>query len=295
MKAVALVLLAALACAAPAPSSAQAQQRVVRSAQLDRAGEFRVWNLLGSVRVGVWDVDSVRVEATMDDAARGGFRFGASAASGKVAIDADHVAGRADFVIRVPRGATVWVKTMNGSVVVDAVEGAIDVHSVSGDVDIDAPARSVYAESMGGRVRVTGRARVVRLRSGSGRLEFDGTAADLSMTSIGGDILARASDLRRGILESVGGRVHVGAGLPPGAALEILTHDGDVDVTVQPSVSATFLLRTIAGAIRTDMEGPAARAARRGTAAREARFVAGRGAADVEVRTFSGDITIRTP
>lgn len=285
---IAIVMLGALA------SPGAAQHRVERTAQLNHDGEFRIWNFVGSVRVEAWDVDSVRVEGTMDDVARAGFVFGANGASGKMATESDGRTGHADLLIRVPRRATVWVKTMSAPVVVAGVAGVIDVHSVSGPVDIDASAQSVYAESMGGRVRATGRSSVVRLRTGSGRIEFDGAATDLSLTSVGGDILARAGDLRRGIVETVGGRVHLGVGLAHGASLEILTHDGDVDLTVPSAVSARFMLRTISGTIRT-ASGLDDRSGGRRSPGRETSFVAGRGGADVEVRTFSGGIIVRTP
>lgn len=280
---------AAIACGAllaGAPPAA-AQHHIVRTAQLDRDGEFRIWNLQGSVRVVGWDLDSVRVEGDFDDVARAGFLFGAQGAGGKMSTESYGRSGHADLLVRVPRGATVWVKTLSAPVVVTGVEGVIDVYAVTGDVHIETSARSVYAESMGGRVRVVGSYRVVRLRSGSGALEFDGAADDLSLTSVSGDIRARAAGLTRGIIESVGGDVRLGVSLRARAALEILTHDGDVDVTLPRSVSADFMLRTVSGRLRSELR------AATGEAERELLFSTGRGGSDVEIRTFSGAIVVR--
>ncbi|HEX6587580.1 MAG TPA: hypothetical protein VF039_01045, partial [Longimicrobiales bacterium] len=203
-------LLAAVALAMGLPVAAAAQHHVVRSAPLDADAEFRIWNLTGSVRVIGWDVDSIRVEAELDDDARDVFLFGASAGGGKLTVEDRGRSGVAHLVVRMPRSATVWIKTMSAPVEVSGMTGSIDVYAVTGDVHVDASATSVYAESMGGRVRLTGRARVARLRTGSGPIEFDGRAADLSATTVSGSVRARATDLQRGIFESVDGRVHLG-------------------------------------------------------------------------------------
>ena len=280
-----LGLVVAALCALPA--GAHAQHRVVRSAQLDHDGEFRIWNLTGSVRVIGWDVDSVRVDADLDDVAQAFFGFAARGAGGKLTTDRNGRSGIAHLVVRVPRGATVWIKTMSAPVEVTGLTGSIDVYAVTGDVQVDASATTVYAESMGGRVRVTGSARVVRLRTGAGPIEFDGTAADLALTTVSGSILARASRLQRGIVESVDGRVHLGVSLTERATLEMMTHGGVVDLTVPARESARFLLRTVSGTIDVD------RALARTGNARDVEFATRGGDADVQIRTFSGAIRLR--
>ena len=259
------------------PAPARAQHPVDRSAQLDRDGEFRIWNMIGSVRVTGWDLDSVRVVARLDERAFRRFGFGADGAAGKIGIDSDGRTGRADLLVYVPRGATIWVKTLSAPVVITALDGQIDVYSVSGDVHIETSARAIYAESMGGDIRVVGGAQSVRLRSGSGVLDFAGATLDLSLASVGGAVTARAAGLRRAVVETVGGDVRVAARLEADASVEIRTHDGDVELTLPRASDADVSLRSVSGAVSD---------------ARDARGQTGTGPA-VEVRTFSGGIVVR--
>lgn len=289
-----LALLVAL------PLTAQAQHRVVRSAPLDPDGEFRIWNLAGSVHVIGWDVDSVRVEADLDDVARDLFLFGAGGAGGKLTTADEGRSGTARLVVRVPRGASVWIKTMSASVVVNGVTGAIDAYAVTGNVHIASPsAASVYAESLGGRVHVTGRAGVVRLRTGSGSVEFSGRTADLSVRTVSGNVLARVAGLQRGLLESVGGRIHLGVSFRSGAQLEVLTHDGAVDLTLPVRTAADWLLSTVSGDIRVVDPLPRhdPRDDDRRTVRRRGDLEMPASAEDadvaIEIRTFSGGITLR--
>ncbi|HUF12948.1 MAG TPA: DUF4097 family beta strand repeat-containing protein [Longimicrobiales bacterium] len=271
---VVLITGALFASATPA----RAQHHVDRTAQLDRDGEFRIWNMIGSVRVTGWDVDSVRVVAYLDERAYRRFGFGADGAAGKIGIDSDGRTGRADLLVYVPRGATVWVKTLSAPVVITALAGSIDVYSVSGDVHIETAARSVYAESMGGDIRVVGSSPTVRLRSGSGALDFTGSTLDLSLASVGGAVTVRAAGLRRAVVETVGGDVRMDARLEGDASVEVLTHDGDVELALPAASSARAALRSVTGSVR-NARGPGAEP--------------GRGAASIEVRTFSGGILLR--
>ena len=298
MKRLAFASAFALLATLPAPREALAQQRETRIAQMDRDGEFRIWNMAGSVHVIGWDKDSVQVEATVDEVARGEFLFGAGGAGGKLTTGDDR-SGVAELVVRVPRGASVWIKTMSASIVVNGVTGSIDAYAVTGFVHIASPsAASVYAESLGGRVHVTGSAQVVRLRTGRGSVQFSGRTPDLSVRTVSGSVLARVAGLQRGTVESVGGRVHLGVSFGRDATLEVLTHDGAIDLTLPVRTPVQWLLSTVSGGIRVLDPLPRAERDDDGTV-----VIGGRrdldlprsteGGAAIELRTFSGDVTLR--
>jgi len=283
-----------------APCAVDAQHRIVRSAQLDADAEFRIWNLDGSVRVIGWDVDSVRVEADLDDVARETFLFGAAGEGGKLTTSDEGRSGVAHLVVRVPRGVTVWVKTNSASVTVNGVIGSIDVYAVTGDVHIASPsAASVYAESLGGRVHVTGRAGVVRLRTASGFVWFSGETADLGVRTVSGDVLARVAGLLSGVVETVGGTVHLGTSFRRGGRLEVVSHDGDIDLTLPASTRVEWLLSTVSGSI--DVVEPLRRARRDPNVRNRlderlempTGVASGAGDAAITLRTFSGDMRLR--
>ena len=299
-RAFACAVLFAASALALVPAPARAQHRETRIAQMNHDGAFRIWNLSGSVHVIGWDKDSVQVEANLDDAARETFLFGASGEGGKLTTEDEGRSGIAHLVVRVPRRASVWIKTMSASVVVNGVTGSIDAYAVTGFVHIASPsAASVYAESLGGRVHVTGQASVVRLRTGRGSVEFSGRTPDLSVRTVSGNVLARVAGLQRGTVESVGGRVHLGVSMRRGGTLEVLTHDGAVDLTLPARTPVMWTLSTVSGDIRVLDPLPRDEGEREdGTV-----VIRGRrdldlprsteGGAEIQLRTFSGGITLR--
>ena len=152
-----------------------AQHSVAQGASVDADAYLKIWNLNGSVRVSGWARDSVHVEGTMDAFARREFFFGASGGAGKLGVGSEGGgAGVAELHVRVPTGATVWIKTSSAPVRVAGMRGSVDVYSVTGDVEVAGSMRSLSAESMGGDLVVRGDAALLRLKSGSGAIRVQG-------------------------------------------------------------------------------------------------------------------------
>lgn len=292
MSRLALVVLgSALALTATAPATAQ--HTVTRTAQLDRDGYFKIWNLTGSVRVTAWSRDSVHVEGTMDDRARSQFYFGAAGEAGKMGVGGSQGdPGRAELHVTVPRGATVWIKTATAPVEVIGVEGGVDVYSVTGDVRIEGSPRGLNAESMGGRVQVSGEPRQVRLKGGSGDVIFTGAAAEASFSTVRGRIDIRRATLGHATVETVSGPVGFAGAVEGGGSLSIRSHDGPIVVALPEDAPAEFWIQSITGQIesRPDSGG---KPVQRGIHGRELRFTTGEGArSTVSIRTFSGEVTL---
>lgn len=286
-----------VAALAAGRAPAAAQRHVDERRQLDRDGYFKIWNLVGSVRVEGWDRDSVRVTGELDARAAGQFFIGAGRGAGKMGIDTSRgEAGRADLVVHLPRGATVWIKSSSASVDVVGMTGSVDVYAVTGDVTVSGAPVSLYAESMGGAVRVTGRPAAARLKSGSGRIEFSGASDDLSFSTVSGDVAVTGAGgpLRRVIVETVSGAVRVACALDRAGSIEVQSHDGPVELRFDAPLDADLTLRTLGGSIRTDAPG-ARPASARDLRGRQLDATVGRGGAEVSVRTFNGDIVVDTP
>lgn len=73
-----------------------------------------------------------------------------------VRISSNHFGGRnSEVTIQTPIATAVRVKTMEGRITVDRVQGEIEVNSLNGDVQVDNVSGSVIAHSLNGNVRVT--------------------------------------------------------------------------------------------------------------------------------------------
>lgn len=281
-------LLAWLLLAAPAG----AQTVVERTLPFEPDGAFRVMAMEVDVRTRVWDRDSVRVVARLDPEGRRGFYMGVSPTGegGKMGVEGD---GRGEIEVTLPRSASLWVKTSGGAIDVEGVQGMLDVFSVTGDVRVTGAPRSLHAESMGGRVVLGGEPAVARIRTGAGGIEVAGGGPDLSLSSVNGEIeLVPRAPLRRVSIETVSGGILVRGALAAGSVLEVDSHDGGVALALPRSTSADFVVSTLEGELRNGLTSGGARKTT-GLRGRELSFTAGHGGAQVTVRTFSGDVTIR--
>jgi DUF4097 and DUF4098 domain-containing protein YvlB len=144
---------------------------------VDRAltphGEVTLENTNGSVRVTTWDEPRVRVEATKGAPTEEILRDIDVVVEG----EGDHVAirtrqprrrlfgasGQVQYRITVPRAARLTVKTVNGAVELDGIEGGVRASTVNGSVEAAGLAGAVDASTVNGSVRV----QMARVESGS--------------------------------------------------------------------------------------------------------------------------------
>lgn len=283
-RAIVAVLAATTLLFAAAPVAAQ---EVVESRfRVDRDAYVRVFLQHGSVRVTGWGKDSIAVTGTVDTE---GFFAGGKDRSAKLGVWAERSGeggGSGRLEVRVPASATLWIKTESAEVRVATVTGAVDVYSVTGTVRIAGEPRQVYAESMGGRIEIAADTPSVRAKSAGGDVAFRGRSQDLALSSVTGSVAVETVRPLRARLETVSGSIRWDGGVDRGGALDIVSHDGAVDLSLPSAVDAEVAVTTIRGTISMAGSGSTIRA-------RQFERVLGAGGARVTVRTFSGDVTLR--
>lgn len=281
-----IVLCATLLAFLVAPASGQ--ERVERRFPIDPGAYVKVFVQNGSVRVTGWARDSIAVTGTVE---RGEFFAGGRGRNAKIGIwtDDSPAGGSARLDVRVPASATVWVKSEAADVRVTDLSAGIDVLSVTGDVRIEGEPGPVYAESMGGRIEIVADAPSVRARSAAGDVSVRGRSRDLALSSVSGSIEVETERPLRARLETIGGAVRWNGGVDRGGALDVVTHDGPIEITLPEDVDADLEVVTIGGSITLARED-----ARR-IGAREFDVVLGAGGARVTVRTFSGEVILDLP
>lgn len=291
----AVLAAAAWAAAGPGPAGperAAGQSPIERTEPLARDGAFRVMTMGVAVRARVWDRDSVRVVARLDAESRRGFYMGVTARGdgGKMGVEGD---GGGEIEITLPRGASLWVKTAGGAIDVGGIGGSLDVFSVTGAIRIEGAPRSVHAESMGGDVVLAGEPRVARVRTGAGAIEVRGGGPDLTLGSVSGGVtVTTGGAIRRALVETVSGAVVVRSALEAGSTLVVNSHDGPVELVLPADAGADFVVSTLEGRLVNRLTTGGARKTT-GLKGRELAFTSGFGGAEVTVRTFSGDVTVR--
>jgi len=138
-----------------------------------------------------------------------------------------------DVEIDVPRGATVRLRTGEGSVHVTGVANAF-VETQSGDIEIEGSSKAVEAGSLNGNVKVRDGSGSARLHSVGGNIEAtnmkatDGEA--FSATTVSGDISLERIGAQQVAAKTATGRITLGGPLTSGGHYAFSTITGDVSL-----------------------------------------------------------------
>ena len=207
--------------------------------------------------------DAVQIEAApgrvrIRDAA-GEFRLGPIRLSSRRSVDLD---------LEVPRGTVLAVRSLSGDLDATGIRGASRWTTASGDLRLVIETGPVAIESMSGDVVLTG----------------EGPLAVTART-VSGDLRLTAPLLDGLDLASTSGDIRVEGELRAGGKHVIASVSGDVQLETRSPVRIET--RTIAGDVRST--GPHRTEGGRGRRT----VVLGTGSVPVEIRTTSGDISVR--
>ncbi len=278
------------------------QGRVEERWEFDAGGSVRIMNPFGRVRVIGWDADSLAVSGRLAPGA-GRFYAAGDARVRKLGVDVpadERDTGPAELEVRVPRRASVWVKSATADIEVVGVDGTLDLNSVSGAIHVLGTPQDVTAETMDGAVEIAGGTGRTRVKTVSGGILLRGASADLGASTLSGTIVVRAAGwqrggtgVQRGKFESVTGDIRFEGELGRGGVVELESQSGKVTVRVPPppTTVADFDLLTIGGTI-TNTLTPAAPRRRAAGVGQELGFSTGSGGAQVTVRSFKGTILL---
>lgn len=317
----------ALLCAAPAV----AQQQIDQTIQTGRSGVVEIFNTAGSVRVLAWDRNQIQVQGRLGEGAeRVDIGSSGDRTEIRVILPrrASNIRGTT-LVVRVPSGKDVTVRTTSADIQIENVAGEATGQSTSGDVVISGSPRrvegrstsgdvrinvgsttlvrgastsgdvevrgtireSVSVESVSGDVDVSGTTPEVRAKTVSGDLSLRGVSGRVSVNTVSGDASIRDSRVQFASFESVSGNLRYDGEFPAGAAFNLSSHSGDVELRLPANVGAEFDVRTFSGSIVNQL-GPAAERTSRHGPGQELRFTAGSGGGVISLKTFSGSVRI---
>ena len=293
-------------------SVAGAQQRIEARWPFDAGGSVRIMNPFGRIRVIGWDADSLAVSGRLGKGAQAGrFYAAGDARVRKLGVDvplgqSDSEVSRADLEVHLPRRASVWVKSATADIMVEGVDGTLDLNSVSGAIRVVGTPQDVSAETMDGVVEIAGGTGRARVKTVSGGILLRGASEDLGASTLSGTIVVRAAGwqrggtgVQRGKFESVTGDIRFEGEVGRGGVVELESQSGAVDVRVPATTVADFDLVTIGGTItnRLTATAPVRRAAGVGQELHLSTGAGGGGGgggggAQVTVRSFKGAILL---
>jgi hypothetical protein len=202
-----------------------------------------------------------------------------------------HTNGRLDLVV--PPECRLEVKTSSGDVRTEGgvtLAGPVRVNTSSGDVTLTGGVHEALVQTSSGDVRVSGPALAslevdtssgdVKVTGGAGKTVVDTSSGDVRLEKLSGNLSADTSsgDVWASWQE-----------LPGGASVHVRTSSGDVRLRLPAGTGLAGTITTTSGRIHSAI--PPAHEERRH---HQMSFEAASGAVKLEVRTSSGDVSLRT-
>jgi hypothetical protein len=229
-------------------------QQIERTVSADPGVTVSLCVMSGSVSVQGWDRNEVQVQSShvgqMELKRLDGARASGPAAKLTVLMAGKGEGGRrnsgdcqafGDLELMVPRGASVYVETGDGSIHVSEV-ATVYAKSQSGDIEIEKASRSVEAGSFGSDISIKDSSGRIAIKSVGGDL----TAADIrandssdcfEATTISGDIGLDKVANPLITIRTVNGNVNFDGALTRGGQYNFNTTKGDVTLSLPSDAS----------------------------------------------------------
>ena len=168
----------------------------------------------------------------------------------------NNVSASVDYVISVPAGATVSLKSISGDISVTNVKGEVRAEIVSGDVNISGTPNVAIAKTISGDVTAQniGTQTTLVLSTISGTVLGTGLKVRaLEAGSVSGNVRLVGSDIERLEAKSVSGNIEYDAPLTKGGRYEFTSHSGNVRIVLSGNTGFELDADTFSGSVRSDV------------------------------------------
>jgi len=168
----------------------------------------------------------------------------------------NNVSASVDYVISVPAGTSVSLKSISGDISVTNVKGEVRAETVSGDVNISGTPNVAIAKTISGDVTAQniGTQTTLVLSTISGTVLGTGLKVRaLEAGSVSGNVRLVGSDIERLEAKSVSGNVEFDAPLTKGGRYEFTSHSGNVRIVLSGNTGFELDADTFSGSVRSDV------------------------------------------
>jgi DUF4097 and DUF4098 domain-containing protein YvlB len=249
-------------------------EKVSQTYKVGDAAALDVSHLAGDIRVTGGTGSEIKVEATKRvrhrDPEQGkrlleALRVDVNNFNGRVEVRTtyprrgsfgNNVSASVDYVISVPAGATVSLKSISGDISVTNVKGEVRAETVSGDVNVSGTPNVAIAKTISGDVTAQniGTQTTLVLSTISGTVLGTGLKVRaLEAGSVSGNVRLVGSDIERLEAKSVSGNIEYDAPLTKGGRYEFTSHSGNVRIVLSGNTGFELDADTFSGSVRSDV------------------------------------------
>ena len=293
-------------------------ERFSQTYKVSGDGMLDLQNIAGDVRVTSARGNEIRVDATKRVRSRDENQTRRMLAD--LRVEVNHVGNRVevrtiyprssgrnisasvDYVITVPAGAIVNLKTISGDITVADIKGEVRAETVSGSVDVSATPNLASAKTISGDVRARGITTTGTLTLGtvSGSVIASSLEARaIEAGTVSGTVQLTNVRADRVQAKSMSGDIDFDARLSKGGRYEFNAHSGNVRVILTQPSGFELDASSFSGSIRSDFPVTLRSTAgtnndgnRRGPRNTAIRGTFGDASAVLSVRSFSGNVVI---
>ncbi len=184
---------------------------------------------------------------------------------------------RVDYELLIPPDATINLRSSNGPLSVERLQGDLTLEGTDAVVDIrNVENGHVHVRTMRGPITLTD----VR----NGHVEIDSIAGDIQMKSVTGPLVQARSG---------SGRIFYDGDFGSEGDYKFTTHTGDIEALVPADVSAAFRAHSVLGRVHHDFPLQPRHSRFREEAGRSFIGTSGQAASEVLLRSFSGKIRLK--
>lgn len=284
-----------------------------RTFKVTKGAALMLTNIGGNIQVSPGGNDQIEVQAikhawgpNAEQAKQrlGDFTIEVFATGNRVELRVEQAqAGRKDgrgvdieFDVKVPADASVELRTVSGDIRVTNVRGEVRAQGVSGNLALEGTTRLAAAKTVSGDITLTkaGADAQLSLSTVSGNLLVQTlTTRALDLNTISGDIRIDGWSGERAAIRTLSGDLNLQTSLTKGGRYDLESHSGNIQLAMPEQPGFDLDASTFSGRIRIDFpiksEGPI-RDSDRGP--RSVRGTYGDASSSLRLQTFSGDLTV---
>ncbi len=246
---------------------------------------MRLENLSGSVTVGTWDRDQVRI--VLRSGARQTFRRNQQGPMHRVRPSRPDQRGA--YRVTVPEWLALEIRGSEVEVVAQGLGAGVTIRAAEGDVrvrDVEGPVR---VRTLDGEVVVSNVRGAVDVESGDDDIRLADVEGDVIAHSVDGDVILERVEAMSIAAETVDGDVRFVGGIQSGGEYRFSTHEGDVTLWIPETTSADFSVSTLKSTLYSDFSITLSRF----DSEEQLQMRLGDGGASVHLEAFAGGIYLK--
>ncbi len=282
------------------------EEKFEKTVELTKEGTVILSNVSGDIEVRTWDKAEVKIDALKVSRASSLSRAKENAErviieitkEGNILkIESDYpktffksVNVTVHYHLTIPDEASIKVKSVSGEVRLFEIGGSLRADSVSGEIEVREANKGVECKSVSGDIVVEEVVGDSLLGTVSGDIKVKGIKGSLDFETVSGDVvLSGVSDASILKGKTVSGSILFEGEINPQGRYTLSSHSGDIELHLPPTSAFNLEASTFSGSIESEFEIlTLGRIREKGI-----QGAVNGGGAEVSLKTFSGDISLR--